>query len=147
MSTDIVRLSLTAKIVAAYVTGNAVTNDEVIRLIPLVHRSLSGIGTPAMPEPPPPRPSPAVPIRQSITPDYIICLEDGRQLKTLRRHLANAYGLTPEAYRSRWGLGFDYPMVAPNYAATRSRLAKINNLGKGRRSSKQSQPQHRKTKV
>ena len=77
-----------------------------------------------------PRPAPAVPIARSITPDHLICLEDGRKLKTLKRHLRAAYGLSPEAYRARWGLAANYPMVAPNYAKRRSQLAKAQELGR-----------------
>jgi predicted transcriptional regulator len=120
-------LSLTAKIVAAHVSKNTVPVDELPHLIKSVHHSLSGLEKPveAVPE----RPQPAVPIKRSITPDYVICLEDGKKLKMLKRHLKTAYHLTPEQYRERWGLAPDYPMVAPNYARQRSRLAKEIGLG------------------
>jgi predicted transcriptional regulator len=92
-----------------------------------VHASLAEIGKPA--EAPAERPQPAVPIKKSVNPDYLVCLEDGKKLKMLKRHLKTAYDLTPEQYRERWGLGSDYPMVAPNYAKQRSRLAKEIGLG------------------
>lgn len=120
-------LSLTAKIVAAHVSKNSVSVDELPNLIKLVYASLSGLDKPA--EANPERPQPAVPIKKSIAPDYIVCLEDGKKLKMLKRHLKTAYNLTPEQYRERWGLSTDYPMVAPNYAKQRSRLAKEIGLG------------------
>ena len=120
-------LSLTAKIVAAHVSKNAVPVEELPTLIRSVHASLSGLdkGVDVAPE----RPQPAVPIKKSVTADYIVCLEDGKKLKMLKRHLKTAYNLTPEQYRERWGLAPDYPMVAPNYARQRSRLAKEIGLG------------------
>lgn len=120
-------LSLTAKIVAAHVSKNTVPLEELASLIKSVHGSLLGLDRPgdAAPE----RPQPAVPIKKSVTPDHIVCLEDGKKLKMLKRHLKTAYNLTPEQYRERWGLAPDYPMVAPNYAKQRSRLAKEIGLG------------------
>lgn len=119
-------LSLTAEIVAAHVGNNSVPVAELPQLISDVHRALSNVGTqPAQPE----RPQPAVPVKKSVTPDYIICLEDGKKLKMLKRHLKTAYNMTPEEYRERWGLPADYPMVAPNYAQHRSQLAKKIGLG------------------
>lgn len=120
-------LSLTAKIVAAHVSKNAVPVEELPTLIKSVHASLSGLdkGVDVAPE----RPQPAVSIKKSVTADYIVCLEDGKKLKMLKRHLKTAYNLTPEQYRERWGLAPDYPMVAPNYARQRSRLAKEIGLG------------------
>lgn len=120
-------LSLTAKIVAAHVSKNAVPVDELPTLIRSVHASLSGLdrGSDAAAE----RPQPAVPIKRSVTADYLVCLEDGKKLKMLKRHLKTAYNMTPEQYRERWGLSPDYPMVAPNYARQRSRLAKEIGLG------------------
>ncbi len=120
-------LSLTAKIVAAHVSKNAVPVDELPTLIRSVHASLSGLdrGSDAAAE----RPQPAVPIKKSVTADYLVCLEDGKKLKMLKRHLKTAYNMTPEQYRERWGLSPDYPMVAPNYARQRSRLAKEIGLG------------------
>ena len=119
-------LELTAKIVAAHVSNNTVAVEDLAKLIQDVHASLKTIETPkTQPE----RPQPAVPIRRSVTPDFIICLEDGKKLKMLKRHLKTAYNMTPEQYRERWGLPADYPMVAPNYAAQRSKLAKQIGLG------------------
>jgi predicted transcriptional regulator len=125
-------LTLTTEIVSAHVSNNSVALADVPQLINQVYLSLAGIGkTPATPA----RPQPAVPIKKSIHPDYIVCLEDGKKLKMLKRHLMTAYKLTPEAYRERWGLTPDYPMVAPNYARQRSRLAKEIGLGtRGRKS-------------
>jgi predicted transcriptional regulator len=120
-------LSLTATIVAAHVSKNTVPVGELATLIRSVHASLAEIGKPA--EVRPERPQPAVPIKKSVTPDFLVCLEDGKKLKMLKRHLKTAYDLTPEQYRERWGLGSDYPMVAPNYAKQRSRLAKEIGLG------------------
>jgi predicted transcriptional regulator len=119
-------LGLTAQIVAAHVSHNSVTSDSVPGLIRDVYHSLSTVGLEA---PPPDRPQPAVPVKKSIFPDYIICLEDGKKLKMLKRHLKTSYGLTPDQYRERWGLPADYPMVAPSYASHRSSLAKQIGLG------------------
>jgi len=120
-------LSLTAKIVAAHVSKNTVAVSDLPNLIKSVHASLADLDKPAatMAE----RPQPAVPIKKSVTPDYIVCLEDGKKLKMLKRHLKTAYNLTPEQYRERWELAPEYPMVAPNYAKQRSRLAKEIGLG------------------
>jgi predicted transcriptional regulator len=119
-------LGLTAKIVAAHVSNNPVPVNDLSQLIQEVYRTLNNVGTtPAAAE----RPQPVVPVKKSITPDYIICLEDGKKLKMLKRHLKTAYNLTPDEYRERWGLPADYPMVAPNYAAHRSALAKQIGLG------------------
>ncbi|HLI10108.1 MAG TPA: MucR family transcriptional regulator [Alphaproteobacteria bacterium] len=120
-------LALTAKIVAAHVSKNTVSIEELPNLIKSVHNSLLGLDKPvdAVIE----RPQPAVPVKKSVTADYIVCLEDGKKLKMLKRHLKTAYNLTPEQYRERWGLPADYPMVAPNYARQRSRLAKEIGLG------------------
>jgi predicted transcriptional regulator len=126
-------LGLTAQIVSAHVSNNPVTPDALPALIQEVYRSLSGVGKePAQPD----KPQPAVPAKKSVFPDHIICLEDGKKLKMLKRHLKTAYNLTPEQYRERWGLTADYPMVAPNYAKHRSSLAKKIGLGtkpRGRR--------------
>ena len=127
-------LELTTEIVAAHVGNNSTAINELPKLIQDVYKTLAVVGTtPAVPE----RPLPAVPIKKSITPDYVICLEDGKKLKMLKRHLKTAYNMTPEDYRERWGLAPDYPMVAPNYAKHRSILAKKIGLGtkprKGRR--------------
>ena len=119
-------LALTANIVAAHVGSNTVNVADLPQLIGEVYRTLATLGTHgAMPE----RPEPAVPVKKSITPDYIVCLEDGKKLKMLKRHLKTAYDLTPEQYRERWNLAADYPMVAPNYAKHRSTLAKKIGLG------------------
>src|SRR5277367_1922408 len=119
-------LGLTAQIVSAHVSNNPVSTEVLPTLIQDVYRTLASVGRePAQPE----RPQPAVPIKKSVFPDHIICLEDGKKLKMLKRHLKTAYNMTPEAYRERWGLSADYPMVAPNYARQRSRLAKEIGLG------------------
>jgi predicted transcriptional regulator len=123
-------LSLTSEIVAAHVANNSVPTTELPKLIQDVHRALSAVSTGGAVE----RPDPAVPVKKSVMPDYVVCLEDGKKLKMLKRHLMSAYKLTPEQYRERWGLPHDYPMVAPNYAKHRSHLAKKIGLGtKGRR--------------
>jgi len=125
-------VELTADIVSAYLCANVVEPPELPILIQNVHKALSGVANGA--EPPPPPQEPAVPIRRSITPDYLICLEDGRRFKSLKRHLRAKYGMTAEEYRAKWGLAKDYPMVAPNYARARSDLAKRMGLGQaGRR--------------
>ena len=119
-------LELTTEIVAAHVGNNSVAISDLTQLIQDVYRTLANVGSqPAAPE----RPQPAVPVKKSVTPDYIICLEDGKKLKMLKRHLKTAYNMTPEEYRERWGLPADYPMVAPNYAQHRSSLAKKIGLG------------------
>ena len=123
-------LALTAEIVSAHVSNNTVNISELQGLIEKTYKTLAGLGNDSTPsalltE----RPQPAVPLRKSIHADYIICLEDGKKLKMLKRHLKTAYNMTPEQYRERWGLPQDYPMVAPNYAKTRSRLAKDIGLG------------------
>ena len=121
-------IALTADIVASHVQNNSVAINDLPQLIRTVHDSLTGLSGTVPAE----KPQPAVPVRKSVTPDYIICLEDGRKLKMLKRHLATAYGMTPEEYRDKWGLPADYPMVAPNYAKQRSSLAKKIGLGKRR---------------
>jgi predicted transcriptional regulator len=120
-------LSLTTDIVSAHVANNTVPLADLPGLIHSVYRTLANIG-PAAAEPAD-RPVPAVPVRKSVMPDYLVCLEDGKRLKMLKRHLKTAYNMTPEQYRERWGLPADYPMVAPNYAKQRSRLAKEIGLG------------------
>ena len=127
-------LSLTTEIVAAHVSNNTVAANELPQLISQVYQSLAGVGK--GPAPAAERPEPAVPVKKSVHADYIVCLEDGKKLKMLKRHLKTAYNMTPEQYRERWGLAQDYPMVAPNYARQRSRLAKEIGLGtRGRKSS------------
>lgn len=120
-------VNLTAQVVASYAASNSVTQADLTGLIASVHSSLTKLGTETVS--PVEALVPAVPIKKSITPDYIICLEDGRKFKTLRRHLAKL-GMTPEEYRAKWGLPADYPMVAPAYAETRSQLAKSLGLGR-----------------
>ncbi|WP_144300016.1 MucR family transcriptional regulator [Elioraea rosea] len=125
-------LELTAEIVSAHVSNNSVPLSDLPGLIQQVYATLSGVGkVPAPAE----KPQPAVPVKKSIHPDYIICLEDGKKLKMLKRHLKTAYNMTPEQYRERWQLPPDYPMVAPNYAKHRSSLAKKIGLGTKPRSS------------
>ena len=124
-------LALTTDIVASHVSNNSVTVAELPQLIQQVYYALATVGGVAQPAPE--RPKPAVPIKKSITPDYIVCLEDGKKLKMLKRHIRTQYDLTPDEYRERWGLAPDYPMVAPNYASQRSDLAKKIGLGKKRR--------------
>ena len=119
-------LGLTAQIVSAHVSNNSVSPDALPSLIQEVFRTLSGVGKePVQAE----KPQPAVPAKKSVFPDFIICLEDGKKLKMLKRHLKTAFNMTPEEYRERWGLPPDYPMVAPNYALQRSKLAKDIGLG------------------
>jgi predicted transcriptional regulator len=120
-------LALTTEIVAAHVSNNTVAVGDLAQLINQVYSSLANIG--AAPAAPAARPSPAVSVKKSIQPDFLVCLEDGKKLKMLKRHLKTAYNMSPEAYRERWGLASDYPMVAPNYARQRSRLAKEIGLG------------------
>jgi predicted transcriptional regulator len=120
-------LTLTTQIVSAHVGNNSVELTDLPPLIEQVYKTLANVGQ--EPAPQPERPQPAVPIKKSVTPDYIVCLEDGKQLKMLKRHLKTAYNMSPEEYRERWGLPPDYPMVAPNYALQRSQLAKDIGLG------------------
>jgi predicted transcriptional regulator len=125
-TTNLSVLGWTAQIVSAHVSHNTVAPEALPGLIQEVFRTLSNVG--AQPEPAE-KPQPAVPIKKSVFGDYIICLEDGKKLKMLKRHLKTAYNLEPEQYRERWGLPPDYPMVAPNYARQRSSLAKKIGLG------------------
>lgn len=129
-SSNEILLSLTAQIVASYVGHNNVSATDLPVLMGTVFQNLSNLNAGAAA--PLARPDPAVPVRRSITPEYIICLEDGKKLKMLKRHLKTAYKLTPDQYRERWGLASDYPMVAPNYAKQRSKLAKQIGLGTAR---------------
>jgi predicted transcriptional regulator len=122
-------LGLTAQIVSAHVSHNAIPSDALSGLIQSVFRTLSTVGVDA---PVPDKPQPAVPVKKSVFPDHIVCLEDGKKLKMLKRHLQTSYQMTPEQYRERWGLPADYPMVAPNYAERRSSLAKKIGLGRKR---------------
>jgi predicted transcriptional regulator len=122
-------IALTASIVSAYVACNSVPSAELAGLIASTYAALSRLGGPPALIATEPL-APAVPIRKSVTPDAIICLEDGRAFKTLKRHLSATYGMTPEQYRSKWNLPADYPMVAPNYAESRSAMAKSIGLGR-----------------
>ena len=132
-------MALAADIVAAYVSNNSVQAAELPALIQSVHASLMKAAGSA--EPPVEAPKePAVPIKKSVTNDHIVCLEDGKKFKSLKRHLATSYDLTPAAYRTKWGLPPDYPMVAPAYAAQRSELAKAAGLGSARAAAKAAQP-------
>jgi predicted transcriptional regulator len=124
-------LTLTADIVAAHVSNNSVAVNDLPNLIQNVHAALTDIsGSRAAPEA---RPEPKVSIRASVKPDYIVCLEDGKKQKMLKRHLMTNHGMTPDEYRQKWGLAADYPMVAPNYAEQRRTLAKSIGLGTKRR--------------
>ena len=120
-------LALTTEIVAAHVSNNTVALGDLPQLINQIYSSLANIGTATVAAAA--RPQPAVSVKKSVQPDYIVCLEDGKKLKMLKRHLKTAYNMSPEAYRERWNLPSDYPMVAPNYARQRSRLAKEIGLG------------------
>jgi predicted transcriptional regulator len=126
-------LSLSAKIVAAYVSANQMPAQDVPAFFKLIHSTLAqtASGEPAQTEP---ALEPAVAIKKSVTADFIVCLEDGKKFKSLRRHLRTRYGMSPDEYRAKWGLPHDYPMVAPNYAKERSNLAKRMGLGTSRRS-------------
>lgn len=125
-------ITLTTDIVSAHVSNNTVAVSDLPTLIQNVHRALSVLGQPAVQVEE--RPEPAVSVRASIKPDYIICLEDGKKLKMLKRHLMTHYNMTPDQYRAKWGLPADYPMVAPNYAQQRRTLAKKIGLGTSRTS-------------
>ena len=121
-------ITLTSDIVAAHVSNNNTSGEELPSLITNVYGALAGLGqAPTAAEP---RPEPPVSIRASVKPDYIVCLEDGKRLKMLKRHLMTHYGMTPDEYRQRWNLPSDYPMVAPNYAQKRRELAKKIGLGR-----------------
>ncbi|WP_372393990.1 MucR family transcriptional regulator (plasmid) [Azospirillum sp. HJ39] len=125
----VVLTDMTAKVVAAYVGRNQVPIDQLPNLIDTVHKALRDAGKKR--EAIPDTLVPAVPIRKSVMPDYLVCLEDGKKMKMLKRHLRTVYNLSPEEYRAKWGLPPDYPMVAPNYASARSEMAKKIGLGKG----------------
>lgn len=125
---DAARIIATGQIVAAFLAGKHVTDyAQLTETITTVRLALIADPTPAAP--PEPELVPAVPVRKSIMPDFIVCLEDGKKFKSLKRHLRTHFGLSPEEYREKWSLPADYPMVAPNYSATRSKLAKDNGLG------------------
>jgi predicted transcriptional regulator len=125
-------IEMTADIVSAYVGNNSVSAADLPGLIQAVHRALAGVSTGAETAEVAPK-EPAVPVRRSITPDHLVCLEDGRKFKSLKRHLRTKYNMSPEEYRAKWNLPKDYPMVAPNYAKARSDLAKQMGLGQGGR--------------
>lgn len=130
-------IEMTTELVASYVGSNAVAVTDVPRMIEYVHSTMSELahaGAAAHEEPP----TPAVPIKKSVTPDHIVCLEDGRKFKSLKRHLRTQYDMSPDDYRRKWGLPVDYPMVAPNYAKARSELAKRMGLGQTAKSRKKS---------
>lgn len=122
------QMALTAQIVAAYVSNNPLPVDDLPALIAKVHGALGNLGG-GSGEAKGNAAKPAVPVKKSITPEYLVCLEDGKKFKSLRRHLRSQYDMSPEEYREKWSLPLDYPMVAPNYAATRSELAKQMGLG------------------
>ena len=123
-------LPLVASLVAAHVKSNVVDPEALPEVIRLVYDTLSRLGSEPDPSAEQPKRVPAVPVRKSVFPDYIVCLEDGLRFQSMKRHLASTYGITPEDYRERWGLPLDYPMVAPNYTTRRSNLAKAAGLGR-----------------
>jgi len=125
-------LRMTTDVVAAYVSQNRLGSTDVPEVIQTVYASLARLND-SRPAPPIELPKPAVPVKRSVMPDYLVCLEDGKRLKMLKRYLRTTYGLSPEEYRAKWGLAPDYPMVAPNYAAQRSTFAKKIGLGRQRR--------------
>ena len=129
-------IELAADIVSAYVSNNTVSASDLTSLIGDVYAALQRTSSGIAPEPQPEPLKPAVPVKKSVTPDYIVCLEDGKKFKSLKRHLRTQYNVTPEEYREKWGLPADYPMVAPNYAQARSDLAKKMGLGQQRRRSR-----------
>lgn len=137
-------LRLTAQIVAAHVEHNSVQADALPGLIEKVYQTLRDVGQAPVETP---KPTPAVPVKQSVKPDFIICLEDGKKLKMLKRHLMTAYQMTPTQYRARWGLPADYPMVAPSYAKVRSSLAKKIGLGRKAAASEPRAPAKRRAKA
>src|SRR5207237_948473 len=125
-------IELTAEIVSAYVSNNSVPSSDLSALINQVHSALTRVSSGQVDAPSEPL-KPAVSVKRSITPEHIVCLEDGKKFKSLKRHLRTQYNMTPEQYREKWGLPAEYPMVAPNYAAARSQLAKQMGLGQQRR--------------
>lgn len=134
-------IELAAEIVSAFVANNSVPTAELPALIGNVHDTLNRIGngsTQKVVEEA--KQAPAVPVKKSVQPDFIICLDDGKKFKSLKRHLRTVYNLTPDQYRAKWGLPADYPMVAPNYAAARSQLAKQMGLGARRRKTAEAEP-------
>ena len=138
------KLAMTADIISAYVVHNAVSATDLPALIQTVHTALSQVGDGPAAEPVAPQ-APAVSIRKSITPDKLVCLEDGLAFKSLKRHLRTKFNMSPEDYRAKWGLPKDYPMVAPNYAAARSALAKAAGLGQGGRKPATAKPRAKRS--
>lgn len=126
---DLDLVEFSTEIVSAYVSHNAISPTDLPRLIADVHAALKTLSSDEAAAPVEEK-KPAVPVRRSVTADYIVCLEDGKKFKSLKRHLRTHYNLSPEEYREKWGLPADYPMVAPSYSATRSKLAKDNGLGR-----------------
>ena len=131
--------NLTTDVVSSYVRNNSVPRAELPNLINEVHTALLRVGGGTV-EVPVEAPKPAIPVKKSVTPDYIVCLEDGKKFKSLKRHLRTQYNITPEQYREKWGLPADYPMVAPNYAKARSKLAKEMGLGQKQKRNRRSRP-------
>jgi predicted transcriptional regulator len=125
-------IALTAEIVSAYVSNNTVPATDIPGLINQVHAALSRVSN-GVPDGIAEAPKPAISLKRSVTPEFLVCLEDGKKFKSLKRHLRTQYDMTPEQYRDKWNLPSDYPMVAPNYAAARSELAKQMGLGQQRR--------------
>src|SRR5215207_708343 len=133
-------IELAADIVSAFVSNNSVPVTELPALIGSVHDALNQVAHGSTQQPAEEPKAPAVPIKKSVQPDYIVCLDDGKRFKSLKRHLRTTYNLTPDQYRAKWGLAHDYPMVAPNYAAARSELAKQMGLGARRRKTPEPAP-------
>ena len=132
-------MTLTTDIVSSFVSGNKMAVADLPTLIAQIHAALSTVAT-GKSEPESQNLEPAVPIKSSVKPDHIVCLEDGKKFKSLKRHLRTAFNMTPDEYRKKWGLKYDYPMVAPNYAAQRSELAKSMGLGNARKKAKAAKP-------
>ena len=139
MSEESEFVELTADIVSAYVGNNSVSAADLPSLIRSIHEAIRGISNGQI-EAPVVAQAPAVSVRKSVSPDFLICLEDGRRFKSLKRHLRTKYNMSPEDYRAKWGLPKDYPMVSPNYAASRSALAKSMGLGQGGRQAPKPKP-------
>ena len=133
-------IELAAEIVSAFVSNNSVPAAELPALISNVHDALNKVTSGTTQKTEETKQAPAVPVKKSVQPDYIICLDDGKKFKSLKRHLRTVYNMTPDQYRTKWGLPADYPMVAPNYAAARSQLAKQMGLGARRRKGEQGEP-------
>src|SRR3954462_9504121 len=133
-------IELAAEIVSAFVSNNSVPVTELPALISNVHAALTNVASGSTQQPAEEPKAPAVPIKKSVQPDYIVCLDDGKRFKSLKRHLRTTYNMTPEQYRAKWGLPASYPMVAPNYAAARSELAKSLGLGQQRRKAAAAEP-------